>query len=168
MSTANNGNTVKVHYTGTFTDGVEFDSSFQRGEPISFTLGTGQMIPGFEQGVLGMTVGETKEISLTPDQAYGPHRPEAIRSMDKNIFPSDFNFVIGGVVQGQAPTGQPMIATILEEQDSTVTLDFNHPMAGKDLNFKIELLEVSSASTASTVTGDELDTDDEEESDDTE
>ena len=88
--------------------------------------------------------------------------------MDKNIFPSDFNFVIGGVVQGQAPTGQPMIATILEEQDSTVTLDFNHPMAGKDLNFKIELLEVSSASTASTVTGDELDTDDEEESDDTE
>lgn len=142
MSTATKGNTVKVHYKGTFTDGVEFDSSFSRGEPISFKLGAGQMIPGFEKGVEGMTVGETKDITLKPDEAYGPHREEAIRDMPKTTFPEDFQFIVGGVITGQAPTGQPMMATVLEEKDDTVTLDFNHPMAGKDLNFKIELVEI--------------------------
>jgi len=144
MSKATKGNIVKVHYKGTFTSsGEEFDSSFQRGEPISFTLGAGQMIPGFESGVEGMTVGETKSITLTPEQAYGHHRVEAIRDMPKSTFPEDFRFVVGGIITGQAPTGQPMMATVVEEKENDVTLDFNHPMAGKDLNFSIELLEIA-------------------------
>ena len=143
MSTATKGKTVSVHYQGTFTDGVEFDSSFNRGEPISFTLGAGQMIPGFEKGVEGMTVGETKNISLKPEEAYGLHREEAVKDMPKSTFPEDFQFIVGGVITGQAPTGQPMMATVLAEKEDAVTLDFNHPMAGKDLNFKIELVEIT-------------------------
>ena len=143
MSTATKGKTVSVHYQGTFTDGVEFDSSFSRGEPISFTLGAGQMIPGFEKGVEGMTVGETKNISLKPEEAYGLHREEAVKDMPKSTFPEDFQFIVGGVITGQAPTGQPMMATVLAEKEDAVTLDFNHPMAGKDLNFKIELVEIT-------------------------
>ncbi len=141
-NTAENGNTVKVHYQGTFNDGEQFDSSFDRGEPISFTLGTGQMIPGFENGVMGMQVGETKEINLAPDQAYGESNPEAIQEINKEVFPGDFEFRVGGVISGHSQTGQPLMGTILSEQKDTVTLDFNHPMAGKSLNFKIELVEI--------------------------
>lgn len=141
-NTAENGNTVRVHYQGTFVDGEQFDSSFDRGEPISFTLGQGQMIPGFETNVLGMKVGETKEISLDPGQAYGESNPEAIREVNKEIFPENFEFRVGGVISGQSTDGNTMMGTILSEQAETVTLDFNHPMAGKNLNFKIELVEI--------------------------
>ena len=137
-----NGNTVSVHYRGTLNDGTEFDSSHGRGEPLSFQVGTGQMISGFDAALPGMAVGETKNIMLTPDQAYGDSNPEAITDVPKTSFPNDFNFQVDAMVQGQNDMGQPVVGTINEVKDEAVTIDFNHPMAGKDLNFEIELVSI--------------------------
>lgn len=142
MSTAKNGDNVSVHYTGTFNDGTKFDSSHDRGEPISFTVGAGQMISGFDSAVNGMNVGESKTVTLPPDQAYGDSNPDAIQSVPKTEFPDGFEFIEGGVVQGQYPNGQPFRATITEVRESEATVDFNHPMAGKTLNFEIELVSI--------------------------
>ena len=142
MSTAKNGDNVSVHYVGTLNDGTKFDSSRDRGEPISFTVGAGQMISGFNDAVVDMNVGETKTITLEPDQAYGDLNPDAIQEFPKDQFPENFEFISGGVVQGQYPDGSGFTATITEVKDSTATLDFNHPMAGKTLNFEIELVAV--------------------------
>lgn len=142
MSTAKNGDNVSVHYTGTFNDGTKFDSSHDRGEPISFTVGAGQMISGFDSAVNGMNVGESKTVTLSPDQAYGDSNPDAIQSVPKTEFPDGFEFIKGGVVQGQYPNGQPFRATITEVRESEATVDFNHPMAGKTLNFEIELVSI--------------------------
>ena len=139
---AEDGNTVSVHYKGTLNDGEQFDSSYDRGEPITFTVGSGQMIAGFNDGIVGMKVGQKKKVKLSPEQAYGDHNPEAIQEVTKQNFPEDFDFETGKVVHGTANTGQPFIATILTEQEETVTLDFNHPMAGKDLNFELELVSI--------------------------
>ncbi len=136
------GNTVKVHYKGTLETGEQFDSSYDRGEPVTFTVGSGMMIAGFNDGVLGMKVGETKSVSIPPESGYGAHNPEAVQEVTKDNFPADFEFEEGRVVQGTVQNGQPFIATILEEQNETVKLDFNHPMAGKDLNFEIELVSI--------------------------
>ena len=136
------GNTVKVHYKGTLDGGEQFDSSYDRGEPVTFKVGSGMMISGFNNGVIGMKVGETKTVKISPTDAYGDHNPAAIQEITKENFPEDFQFETGRIVQGTVQNGQPFIATILEEQDSTVKLDFNHPMAGKDLNFEIELLSI--------------------------
>ena len=136
------GNTVKVHYKGTLDTGEQFDSSYDRGEPVTFTVGSGMMIAGFNDGVLGMKVGETKSVSIPPENGYGTHNPEAVQEVTKDNFPSDFQFETGRVVQGTVQNGQPFIATILEEQNETVKLDFNHPMAGKKLNFEIELVSI--------------------------
>ena len=141
MSTAENGNTVKVHYKGTLNDGTVFDSSYERAEPLGFTLGSGDMIPGFNDAVVGMTVGQTKSVTLTPDQAYGQSDPTRIGEVEKSNFPDDFEFAKGTPVQSQTPQG-PVFGTIYEVKDSTVMIDFNHPMAGKDLNFEIELVDV--------------------------
>lgn len=141
MSKVTNGNTVSVHYKGTLNDGSLFDSSYDRGEPLQFTMGTGQMIPGFEKNIMGMTVGEAKEFTLAPEDAYGSHNPEAIQEVPKQMFPNDFTFQIGEIVQGEHD-GNPLIAKILSEQNETVTLDFNHPMAGQDLTFNIEVVDI--------------------------
>lgn len=138
---AKEGRSVRVHYRGTLNDGTVFDSSYDRGETISFTVGGGQMIPGFENAINGMRVGETKTVSLTPDESYGDYDPNAIRDVPKTSFPNDFDFIEGGVVAGTA-NGMPLKGTINEVKDDTVLIDFNHPMAGKDLNFEIELVEV--------------------------
>ena len=137
-----NGNTVKVHYRGTLDDGTEFDSSHSRGEPLSFQVGTGQMISGFDAALPGMTVGDTKNISLAPDEAYGQPNPELIGDIPKQAFPPGFSFEVGTMVQGQDENGRPLVGKINEAQDETVTVDFNHPMAGKDLNFEIELVSI--------------------------
>ena len=143
MSTAKNGDNVSVHYTGTLNDGTKFDSSHDRGDPIIFTVGAGQMIAGFDSAVNGMAVGEKKSVTLTPDQAYGETNPNAIQVAPKEQFPDDFEFIKGGVVQGQYPNGQMFTATITEVAESNVTVDFNHPMAGKTLNFEIELVGIA-------------------------
>lgn len=140
---AENGKTVSVHYRGTLDDGTEFDSSHSRGETLSFTLGNGMMIAGFEAGVVGMQVGETKTVQISPADGYGERIDEAIREVSKENFPDDFEFIEDATVQGQAPNGQPIMAKIIKENSETVTLDFNHPLAGKDLNFEIEMVEIS-------------------------
>jgi len=138
---AKEGRSVQVHYKGTFKDGTTFDSSYERGEPISFTVGAGEMIPGFDIAVAGMKVGQKKTVTLTPDQAYGDHNPEGVQEVNKEHFPDDFQFETGVVIEGQVGT-QPVRGVINSVNDDTVTVDFNHPMAGKDLNFDIELVKV--------------------------
>jgi len=142
MLQVENGNTVSVHYRGTLNDGTEFDSSHSRGEPLTFQVGAGQMINGFDAALPGMAVGEIKNITLTPDQAYGESNPEAITDVPKTAFPEGFNFQVDAMVQGQNDMGQPVVGTINEVKENDVTIDFNHPMAGKDLNFEIELVSI--------------------------
>jgi len=142
MLQVENGNTVSVHYRGTLNDGTEFDSSHSRGEPLTFQVGAGQMISGFDAALPGMSVGETKNITLAPDQAYGESNPEAIADVPKTSFPPGFSFQVDSMVQGQNDMGQPVVGTINEVKDNDVTIDFNHPMAGKDLNFEIELVSI--------------------------
>lgn len=136
------GDTVKVHYTGTLTDGSEFDSSYKRNEPIQFQTGAGQMIPGFDEAIMGMTSGEKKNITIPSAMAYGEQIKENFLEVSKESFPPDFTFVEGEMVQGQTETGQPLQAIILEIKDNSVMLDFNHPLAGQDLEFDIELVEI--------------------------
>ena len=136
------GNNVKVHYTGTLEDGQEFDSSRKRGETLNFTVGTGQMIPVFDSAVEVMTVGEVKHITIDSTQAYGDRKEEAVMPVSRKNFPEDFKVEIGGMVQGQTEQGMPIQATIIGEDEENLILDMNHPLAGKSLNFNIELVEI--------------------------
>lgn len=136
-----NGHTVNVHYKGTLNDGTEFDNSHVRGEPLNFEVGSRRLIRGFSEAVLGMKKGETKNVTIPIDAAYGPHNPEAIQAVPKQAFAEGMQFEIGGTVQGNGPRG-PFLARIQGVNDETVTLDMNHPLAGEELNFEIELLSV--------------------------
>ena len=136
-----NGHNVKVHYVGTFADGTEFDNSRTRGKTLDFKVGSPGLIAGFNNAVVGMTTGETKTINLTADDAYGQVNPEAFQNVPKSRFDDNFVFEVGGAVMGQGPQG-PFRATIHEVQDESVVLDFNHPLAGKDLTFEVEVVEV--------------------------
>ena len=142
MSAIKNGDKVSIHYRGTLDDGTEFDNSYDRGETLTFEVGVGQMIKGFDSGVVGMTVGETKTIKITADEAYGQRQPEAVQSIPKTSFPENFQFIIGQQVQGTGPNGENISAILISEEEETATLDFNHPLAGKDLNFSVELVEI--------------------------
>ena len=137
------GDTIKVHYTGTLTDGNEFDSSYKRNEPIQFNAGEGQMIKGFDDAVMDMKVGDKKSITIPSTEAYGAQNQDAIMTVPKTNFPEEFTFVEGEMVQGQTENGQPLQAIILEIMDNEVILDFNHPLAGQDLMFDIELVEIA-------------------------
>ena len=136
------GHNVKVHYRGTLTDGTEFDNSRTRGETLNFTLGTGGMIRGFTDAILGMTVGETKSITIPPDEAYGPRIQEAIQEVEASAFSSIPDMEVGGLIQGNGPNGT-FVAKVADITDTHVTLDLNHPLAGETLNFEIELVEAS-------------------------
>ena len=142
MSTVENGNTVTVHYTGTLNDGTEFDSSRGR-ESFSFQIGAGQVIPGFNDEVVGMTIGETKNFKIPAENAYGEVNEAAIQVVEKDRFAEGVTVAIGETVSGQTGDGQQVAARIVGVEEGTVTLDFNHPLAGQDLNFEIELLAVS-------------------------
>ena len=134
-----NGFNVKVHYKGTFTDGTEFDNSRKRGQTLDFEVGTPGLIHGFNQAVLGMSAGETKTVTLAADEAYGQVNPEAYQNVPKTQFNDDFVFEIGAAVVGQGPHGA-FRATIDEVNDEDVVLNFNHPLAGKDLTFEVEVV----------------------------
>lgn len=136
-----NGNSVSVHYRGTLSDGTEFDNSKVRGQTLNFQVGSGQMIPGFDRALVGMTVGETRNIHITSQEAYGPRQPDAVQTVPKTAFPDDFEYLVGEVIQGNGPQG-PFLAKIQEERETEVLLDFNHPLAGEDLDFEIELVAV--------------------------
>ncbi len=134
------GTTVKVHYRGTLDDGTEFDSSAGR-DPLEFTLGAGQVIPGFESAVSELAVGERTTVVLEPEDAYGPHHAEAIQVVPATAFneePAE-----GALVQLLGANGERLAATIAEVAGEDVTLDFNHPLAGESLRFEIELVGAS-------------------------
>jgi len=133
------GDTVRVHYRGTLDDGTEFDSSTGR-DPLEFTIGSGQVIPGFDAAVDGMSVGESVTVTIPAAEAYGPRQNEAVQQVPRDMF--DDEPQAGWMVELTAPEGQRLAALIAEVGTDTVTLDFNHPMAGKDLTFEIELVEV--------------------------
>jgi len=142
MSTAQDGSTVSIHYTGTLSDGTEFDSSRER-DPLSFTVGSGQVIPGFNDNVIGMTVGETKTFTILCQDAYGQSNEAAIQVVSRDAFPENFDFQIGATVAGTGNGGQPFTAKILSEGAGEVTLDFNHPLAGQDLTFEVEVVSIT-------------------------
>lgn len=142
MSQAEKGNKVQVHYTGTLTDKTIFDSSRER-EPLEFTVGGGQMIKGFDAAVEGMSVGESKTVTIPSAEAYGPHNEEAMVKVAKNQLPEGLEPTIGLQLEATQPTGQKQVLTIAEVLENEVVLDGNHPLAGKDLIFEIELMGIS-------------------------
>jgi len=142
MSTATTGNTVKVHYTGVLDDGTQFDSSFGR-DPLEFTLGEGSVIPGFEEAVLGMAVGESKSVTIPAHEAYGERQEELLHSFPREQIPDEIDLVEGLSLQAQGPDGQIVQFVVAGFDDEMVTLDANHPLAGQTLTFVIELIEVA-------------------------
>jgi len=137
------GDSVKVHYVGTLNDGNEFDNSYKRGSTLDFKVGEGQMIKGFDNAVAEMNVGDKKTINIKPEEAYGERKEEAIMAVAKDNFPPDFIAKEGEMVQGRTESGQPINALIIEVQDNDIILDMNHPLAGEERNFEIELVEIS-------------------------
>ena len=142
MSAAKKGDKVQVHYKGTLTDGSVFDSSEGR-EPLEFELGTGQVIPGFENAVEGMTVGEEKTVNIPVDEAYGPHHPEMMLDVERTQLPPDMEPQVGLMLQVTTEQGQVAHMTIAEVGETTIKLDGNHPLAGKDLTFELNLVKIN-------------------------
>lgn len=142
MAQAKSGDTVKVHYTGKFADGTVFDSSLDR-EPLEFAIGEGQVIPGFEQAVEGMNTGDTKTVTIPAAEAYGPVNEEMVMEVDRSEFPDDLKPEVGDQLQMTQPDGETFIVSVTNADDTTVTLDANHPLAGKDLIFEIKLEEIA-------------------------
>jgi peptidylprolyl isomerase len=139
---AKNGDTVQVNYTGKLADGTVFDSSVGR-DPLEFTLGAGNMIPGFEKAVLGMKVGEKKTVTIPSDEAYGPHLDELVIGVSRDRLPADTEPKVGQMLSATGQNGEAIRFTITGISDNgTVTLDANHPLAGKDLTFDIELVKI--------------------------
>lgn len=141
MTQAKTGDTVRIHYTGTLSDGSTFDSSEGR-EPLEFTVGSGQIIPGLDAALPGMEVGERKTVEVPADEAYGQPDPDARQAVPRADVPADIPLDIGTRLQVQTPQGQAMPVTVAEVTESEVILDANHPLAGRDLTFAIELVSV--------------------------
>jgi FKBP-type peptidyl-prolyl cis-trans isomerase 2 len=139
--TAQKGDTVRVHYRGTLEDGTEFDSSRGR-EPLEFTLGAGGIIPGFEDIVTGMSPGERRAERVAAEQAYGAHRGDLVIEVSREHVPEDIALELGQQLHLRQEGGQPVPVTVTDLSEEAVTLDANHPLAGKDLNFEIELLDI--------------------------
>ena len=139
----NVGKTCKTHYRGTFNDGTQFDSSYDRGEPLEFVCGAGMMIKGFDAAVANMEVGEKVDVHLMPEEAYGEADPEAIFTIELAQLPGSEDLEAGQQVYLQNAYGQPFPVKVVEKHEETITFDANHEMAGKELNFTIELVEVS-------------------------
>lgn len=137
---SNKDKQVKVHYRGTLEDGTQFDSSYDRGEPLAFTCGAGQMIPGFDAAVEQMEIGEKRTVTLPPEQAYGNPRPEMIATFPASQVPDVDKISVGDHVMLSGPGGMPIPAVVTEKSDEAVTVDANHELAGKTLIFEIELL----------------------------
>ncbi|WP_289149740.1 peptidylprolyl isomerase [uncultured Salipiger sp.] len=142
MTQVKTGDTVRIHYTGTLSDGTTFDSSAGR-DPLEFTVGSGQIIPGLDQAIPGMTVGDRKTVEIAPEEAYGPVHPEARQQVPRTEIPDHIPLDLGTQLQVQTPTGQTVQVVVAEVTEEVVTLDANHPLAGKDLTFAIELVEIA-------------------------
>jgi FKBP-type peptidyl-prolyl cis-trans isomerase 2 len=142
MNKAKKGDVVKVHYKGKLNSGEQFDSSEGRA-PLEFTVGAGQMIAGFDQAIPGMVVGEKKTITIAPENAYGEKNEEAIIEFPKSNIPADMMLEPGMKLQLRNEAGQPIPVIVIEVKDEIVILDANHELAGKELIFDIELIEIS-------------------------
>lgn len=138
---AETGDTVTVHYTGTLDDGTVFDSSRDR-DPLQFTLGDENVIPGFQNAIRGKAEGDKLEVEIAPEDAYGPHEEERVVTVARSEIPEDVEVEPGNYLQAQTPEG-PVTLKVLETGDEQVKLDGNHPLAGEQLNFEIEILEVA-------------------------
>jgi FKBP-type peptidyl-prolyl cis-trans isomerase 2 len=136
-----NGQKVKIHYTGTLDDGNQFDSSAGR-EPLEFEMGAGMVIPGFEKGVVDMAVGEKKTINIPSAEAYGEKREDLVMNFERAQLPEDLEPEVGMMLQMQGPEGQPVPVTITAVEEEAVVIDANHQLAGKNLNFELELVSV--------------------------
>jgi FKBP-type peptidyl-prolyl cis-trans isomerase 2 len=138
------GNKIKVEYVGTLDDGTEFDNSKKHGQPLEFTVGEGKVIPGFEKSVKGMEVGQEKDFRIGSEDAYGQRNDELMQKIPRDKLPE----VEGGIQKGmilmaQTPQGHQIPATVISVDEEQATIDLNHPLAGKDLNFKIKIIEVN-------------------------
>ncbi|CAG0964197.1 peptidylprolyl isomerase [Geobacter sp.] len=144
MAQAKKGDTVKVHYTGKLTTGEIFDSSEEGGNgPLEFTIGEGDVIPGFEEAVIGMSSGEAKTVTIPVEQAYGPRMEELVAEVEREYLPQDAEPKLGQQYEVTQDDGQVFNVTVTEMNDTTVTLDANHPLAGRDLIFDIKLIEIA-------------------------
>lgn len=135
------GDTVRVHYTGTLEDGTQFDSS-RGADPMEFAMGQGQLIAGFENAVAGLSTGESCTVTLAPEDAYGEPDAEMIQNVPRELMPEDVELTAGMVLQGQADDGRVDNFTVVSFTEEMVTLDANHPLAGKSLTFEIELVAI--------------------------
>jgi peptidylprolyl isomerase len=142
MTKATKGNTVKIHYKGSLTDGTVFDSSEGR-EPLEFKIGSGQVIPGFEEAVNGMELGEKKKVNIPADKAYGPRNEQLVISIPKTQVPEDLKPEVNQRLQMGGPGGQVVYVTVTEITDQEITVDANPPLAGEDLDFDIELVAIA-------------------------
>ena len=142
MKKAEKGDKVKVHYKGTLEDGTVFDSSENR-DPLEFTIGSGQLIPGFDKGVTGMEINEKKTINIPAAEAYGERKDNLVLDIPKADLPEGLSPEEGQQLQMKNQEGQSFVVTVTDIQDSSITIDANHPLAGKDLTFDIELVEIS-------------------------
>ncbi|WP_095588630.1 FKBP-type peptidyl-prolyl cis-trans isomerase [Actibacterium ureilyticum] len=143
MTQVKSGDTVRIHYTGTLADGSTFDSSAGR-DPLEFAVGSGQIIPGLDKAMPGMAVGDKKTVEVPADEAYGAHNPDARQAIPRDQIPADIPVEVGLQLQMQTPQGQVMPVVVADVTETEVTLDANHPLAGKDLTFAIELVEILS------------------------
>lgn len=141
MTQVKPGDTVRLHYTGTLADGSQFDSSAGR-DPLEFTVGSGQIIPGLDKAIPGMVVGDSKTVVIPAEEAYGESHPEAIQAIPRSNVPAEIPLEVGLQLQMQSPSGQVVPVTVLSITEEEVTLDANHPLAGKELTFAIELVSI--------------------------
>tara|TARA_B100001094_G_scaffold330434_1_gene395648 strand:+ start:1812 stop:2246 length:435 start_codon:yes stop_codon:yes gene_type:complete len=142
MTKLKTGDKVKVHYVGTLKDGSQFDNSREREQALEFAIDDGKLLKGFNDAVKDLGVGETTKIDLDAKDAYGEYITEAVITVKKNEFPPEMKFEMNGFVQGQDNQGRPVQGQIVKIEEESVNLDMNHPLAGENLNFEIELVEV--------------------------
>lgn len=144
MTMAKHGDIVRIHYTGRFDDGTEFDSSIGR-PPLEFLLGAGEIIPGLEREIDGMAVGARKNVMVSAEDAYGPRIDDNVQEVDRALLPPEIVPIVGTRLQAESDDGRVVVFTITAADETTVTLDANHPLAGRDLVFEVELVEIATA-----------------------
>ena len=141
MTQANTGDTVQIHYSGKLNDGTVFDFSDGK-SPLEFKIGENTVIPHLEQSVIGMTIGDKATVEINAENAYGPHQTDAIQTVDRSMIPQEVDLTVGSLLQAITPDDQTLLLTVAAVDDTTVTLDGNHPLAGQDLTFDIELVGI--------------------------
>ena len=144
MAEVKSGDVVRIHYTGKLTDGTEFDSSAGR-DPLEFEVGAGQIISGLDDHVNGLSVGEKSSVTIPAAQAYGPHDPNRVQPVPRAQIPEGIDLAVGTRLQATTPDGQPLALTVVDLSEEEVTVDANHPLAGQDLVFDVEVVEIVAA-----------------------